>query len=303
MRATITIAARSSASVLIQGPTGCGKELVAAALHAESGRRGKFVAFNVCAISDTMFEDTLFGHVRGAFTGASDHSLGLLREADGGTAFLDEIGGLQLALQPKLLRALETGEFRPVGGRGDVHSDVRIIAATNEDLGSLIADERFREDLAHRLAGVTIRVPSLAERSEDIPLLVRHFLGRAGLGALPVSNGALHMLRGRAWSGNIRELKYLVEWAAMIAQGSLDEAAIDRALATHGLRESKEGLAAEAFELCEALARHEWNKVRAARDLGVHIATIYRRMRKYRISAPRPRETSPPGRSMQAGAT
>ncbi len=297
MRATIAEVASSQLSVLILGPTGCGKELVAAALHAESGRTGKFVAFNVCAISDTMFEDALFGHVRGAFTSASDHSPGFLREADGGTAFLDEISGLQRSSQAKLLRAIETREFRPVGGRQDVRSDARIVAATNEDLGALVADRQFREDLAHRLGAVTIRVPSLADRSEDVPQLVQHFLEQAGFGALGISPGALGLLRRHLWSGNVRELKQLVEWAAIVARGNLDEAAIERALSTHGLRESPEGRAAEAFELREALARHDWNKERVARELGVHLATIYRRIKKHRIASPRGRATTPAGGS------
>jgi DNA-binding NtrC family response regulator len=299
IRERIAKAARTQLSVLVQGPTGSGKELVAAALHAESGRAGRFVAFNVCAISDTMFEDALFGHVRGAFTGASDHSLGFLREADGGTAFLDEISGLQSASQAKLLRALETGEFRPVGGRHDVRSDVRIVAATNEDLGALLVDNQFRRDLAHRLAGVMIRVPSLGEHAEDIPLLVRHFLERAGFGALQVSPRALEILRERAWPGNIRELKQFIEWAAVLTQGQLDEGVILRALTTHGLRESPEGLAAEAAELREVLTRHAWNKPQAARELGVHLTTIYRRMEKHRLVAPRgprrPDESTPTG--------
>jgi DNA-binding NtrC family response regulator len=294
MRATIAEVASSALSVLILGPTGSGKELVAAALHAESGRTGKFVAFNVCAIADTMFEDALFGHVRGAFTSASDHSLGFLREANRGTALLDEISGLQPGLQAKLLRAIETGEFRPVGGREDVRSDARILAATNENLWTLVADGRFRADLAHRLGAVTIRVPSLSERVEDVPLLVRHFLDRAGLGALRVSTGALDVLQRRAWSGNVRELQHAVQWAGVIARREFDEDTVRRALATQGLQESAEGLAAEVFELRELLARHDWNRARAARELGVHLATIYRRMKRHRISPPRTRTTGPP---------
>lgn len=301
LRAKIAMAARSALSVLIQGPTGSGKELVAAALHAESGRSGAFVALNVCAISDTMFEDALFGHVRGAFTGAVDDSLGYFREAHLGTVFLDEISGLQLVSQAKLLRALETGEFRPVGGRHDVRSDARIVSATNEDLGTLVADHRFRTDLAHRLAGVTIRVPSLAERTEDIPLLVRHFLERAGLGALEVGRRTFEELCSRTWSGNIRELKHFVEWVLVLTQGHLDDVTILRALATYGLRESPEGLAAEALQLRDVLTRHDWNTARAARELGIHIATVYRRMEKHRVVAPRPRRQRRSGESPQLG--
>jgi DNA-binding NtrC family response regulator len=284
LRATIAVAARSALSVLIQGPTGSGKELVAAALHAESGRTGSFVAFNVCAISDTMFEDALFGHVRGAFTGASDNSPGFLREADRGTAFLDEISGLQSTSQAKLLRALETGEFRPVGGRQDVRTDARIVAATNEDLGVLVAERKFRADLAHRLGGVTIRVPSLAERAEDVPQLVRYFLEHAGFAALQVSAGALCILQRRSWPGNVRELKNFVEWAAIVARGELGVEAVERALATRWLSESGEGLAAEALDLRKVLARHNWNRARAADELGIHRTTVYRRMEKLGIA-------------------
>jgi DNA-binding NtrC family response regulator len=283
LRERIAKAARSPLSVLIEGPTGSGKELVAAALHTESGRTGRFVGFNVCAIGDSVFEDALFGHVRGAFTGASGDSPGLLREAHQGTAFLDEVSGLQIGLQAKLLRALETGEFRPVGGRRDVCSNARIISATNEDLGALVAAQRFRPDLAHRLAGVTICVPSLAERAEDVRQLARYFLDNAGFGAMKICDGALDLLQHRAWPGNVRELKNFVEWAAVLARDELDEGTVKQAVATRWMRESPEGVAAEVLELRALLVRHNWNKPRAAEELGVHRATIYRRMQRLQI--------------------
>jgi DNA-binding NtrC family response regulator len=286
LRELISMAAPTRLSVLIQGPTGCGKELVAGALHAESGRLGNFVAFNVCAIGDAMFEDALFGHVRGAFTGALSDSPGFLREADGGTAFLDEISGLQPGLQSKLLRAIETGEFRPVGAKRDVRANVRVVAATNEDLGEMIADRRFRPDLVHRLGAVTLQVPSLLERLDDIPVLVRHFLGRIGFGHLRVSDGAIRTLQGRTWPGNVRELKHLVEWAAVIARAELDESVVERALLTQVMRDSATDIAPEEAELRESLSRHAWDKERAARELGVHLATVYRRMKRHRIVAP-----------------
>ncbi len=286
LRETVAQVAPTRLSVLVQGPTGSGKELVAAALHAESGRAGNFVAFNVCAIGDTMFDDALFGHVRGAFTGALGDSPGFLREADGGTAFFDEVSGLQLPLQAKLLRAIETGEFRPVGAKRDAHSDVRVVAATNEELDALVAERRFRVDLAHRLKAVSIRVPALAERVEDVPLLVRHFLERAGFGHLRVSAGVMLKLQRRVWPGNIRELKHVVEWAAVIAREELDEDVLGRVLASEGPRESAEALTAGALELRESLARHDWNAARAAREFGVHRATIYRWMKRHRIVGP-----------------
>src|SRR3954470_19051267 len=179
LRALIATVAPTRLPVLVEGPTGSGKELVAAALHQASGRRGRLVAFNVCAIGDALFEDALFGHVRGAFTGAANDSAGFLREADAGTVFLDEISGLPWALQAKLLRAVETGEFRPVGAARDARSDFRVVAATNEHLDDLVECGRFRADLKHRIGGVVISVPTLAERVDDIPDLTRYFARRA----------------------------------------------------------------------------------------------------------------------------
>src|SRR6185436_15443756 len=176
VRALIAMVAPTRLPVLVHGATGTGKEIVAAAIHAESGRRGAFVAFNVCAIGDSMFEDALFGHVRGAYTGAVQDAQGFLREANSGTAFFDEISGLALPLQAKLLRAIELGVFRPIGARHDATSDFRVVAATNEHIHDLVANGRFRADLAHRLGGVVIDLPPLAERVEDIGLLARHFV-------------------------------------------------------------------------------------------------------------------------------
>ena len=202
-----------SLPVLLQGPTGSGKELVARALHAGSGRSGRFVAFNVCAIAETMFEDALFGHVRGAFSGAVMDAPGYLREADRGSLFLDEIGALSLAAQPKLLRAIELKEFRPVGARDDRRSDFRVIAATNERISRLVELDRFRVDLAHRLSAVIIDVPSLSQRVDDIPLLVEHFACsvRPALAVSPFSVAAVQRLQSQEWSGNVRELRAVVE--------------------------------------------------------------------------------------------
>src|SRR5512146_522674 len=172
LRALIARVAPTKVPVLIEGETGTGKELVAASLHKQSRRDGAFVAFNVCALSDSMFEDALFGHAKGAFTGAVGESLGFLREANGGTAFLDEISGLPLAQQAKLLRALETGVVRPIGSARDAITDFRLIAATNERVDDLVDQGRFRPDLAHRLRGLVLTLPTLAERVDDIPALV-----------------------------------------------------------------------------------------------------------------------------------
>jgi DNA-binding NtrC family response regulator len=282
LRSLIAIAAPSRLSVLIEGETGSGKELVAAAIHAQSRRTGRFVAFNVCAIGDAMFEDALFGHVRGAFTGAIGDASGLLREADGGTAFFDEVSGLAPALQAKLLRAIETREFRPVGAARDVRSDFRVVAATNESLERLVARGGFRPDLAHRLGAVRIRVPSLSERREDIPALVRHFLNAAGRSEVAASPGALKMLQSWRWTGNVRELRHLVEWAGVVADGHLDEGTLETAIALRGEPGRVEPVAfGEAEALFEALRRHGGDKELAARDLGIHLATLYRRLKRH----------------------
>ena len=179
LRALIARVATSTLSVLIEGETGSGKELVARALHEMSGRSGALVALNVCAVPDSMFEATMFGHVKGAFTGALRDSAGYLTEAHRGTLFLDEVSGLSLTNQVKLLRAIETKEFRPVGARSDQRSDFRLIAASNEDMVHLVEGGQFRRDLAHRLGGIKLTVPPLRDRLEDVPILAAHFAAQA----------------------------------------------------------------------------------------------------------------------------
>jgi DNA-binding NtrC family response regulator len=269
--------------VLIQGPTGAGKEVVATALHALSRRTGSHVAFNVCAIGDTVFEDALFGHVRGAFTGAVSDSTGLLREADRGTVFLDEVSGLPLSSQAKLLRAIETRRFRPVGARYDVTSDFRVVAATNERLGDLVAAGRFREDLAHRLGAVVVEVPSLRERAEDIEVLAIHFLATIRSG-LRLDADALTVLEGYSWPGNVRELKQVLEWAAIWSGASVTQHAVATALATRfGSAMQATDIQHEQQGLRDALDRHGWDTRAAASELGIHRATVYRLMRRYAL--------------------
>ena len=292
LRVLIATAAPTRLPVLVEGPTGSGKELVAEALHQASGRRGRLVAFNVCAIGDALFEDALFGHVRGAFTGAASDSVGFLREADAGTVFLDEISGLPWPLQAKLLRALETGEFRPVGAARDARSDFRCVAATNERLDVLVAERRFRADLAHRIGAVVLQVPSLAERTEDMPQLVRHFLDCAGAAHLSVSPDALVALQEHDWPGNVRELKQVVEWSAALTDthhgATLTAESVHAALG-HRTRASanpaeKPLVARRLLQL--TLEHHGWNTATAASALGIHRATLYRRMKRFRLSAP-----------------
>jgi two-component system NtrC family response regulator len=295
LRQLIRIAAQSKLSVLIQGPTGAGKELVAQSLHAASGRRGRIVAFNVCAISESMFEDTLFGHVRGAFTGATSDRDGFLREANGGTVFLDEVSGLDFAMQAKLLRAVETGEFRPVGARADAASDFRVVAATNEDVATLVRDGRFRADLAHRLSGVILRVPALDERREDVPRLALHFATLAGIPTERVTDAALSMLRERTWPGNVRELRQVVEWAGMIGEQTLTVSAVEQALSTR-ISHSAYAVSREdeqRRELHELLSRHRWDVQLVSDALQVHKATLYRRMKRLGLIGDRAHSPGP----------
>lgn len=275
--------------VLILGETGTGKELVARALHALSGRRGPFVAFNVGAISETLMEDALFGHVRGAFSGAIGPSAGYLREAHGGTAFMDEIGALPLAAQPKLLRAIETRQFRPVGGQADVLSDFRLVAATNADLAALVGRGLFRADLAHRVTGIVVALPPLRDRLDDVPVLAREFARQAGtkLGATEtLDEEALAVLRAHDWPGNVRELIHLIEAACLVADGgALGRREICAALAQPRARPpGAEPASGERARLAKVLAAVGWDTAAAAQLLGIHRATVYRRAARFGLA-------------------
>ena len=216
--ARIERVAASPATVLIQGETGTGKELVAEALHELGPRRqGPFVVVDCGAIPRDLIESELFGHVRGAFTGATGDRRGAFERARGGTLFLDEIAELELALQPRLMRALEAGTVRPVGSDRDVPVDVRVIAATLRDLPREVQAKRFREDLYYRVAVVRLDVPPLRAREGDLPLLVDHFL--RGFGAAPLGADALEVLAHHAWPGNVRQLRNVLERAAALAGG------------------------------------------------------------------------------------
>lgn len=292
LREMIYTIAPTRLPVLIEGETGTGKELIAALVHRHSGRRGAFVPFNVCALGESMFEDSLFGHVRGAYTGAVSDSMGFLREADGGSAFFDEISGLPLPLQAKLLRAVETGVFRPIGAARDVRSDFRVVAATNEHLGDLVDRGRFRADLKHRMSGVVVSIPSLAERVDDIPELARHFVQRATGTGMPIDGAALELLMAIPWPGNVRELKQVVDVASAFARGVLSVDAVRMALSQR--RESpmqvrERGMADrhERRELVTALEDMAWDIDRAAAHLGIHRATMYRRIKRHGIEMPR----------------
>jgi two-component system NtrC family response regulator len=213
-------------SVLITGESGTGKELVARTLHRSSPRRqGPLVTINCAALTESLLESELFGHERGAFTGAQERKRGLLEVADGGTLLLDEIGEFPLLLQPRLLRVLQERKFRRVGGTAEIESDVRIVAATNRDLPAMIAAGAFREDLYYRLNVVNLEAPPLRRRSEDIPLLARHFLQRFGseLGRRisAIAPEVIEILQAHAWPGNVRELRNIIERGALFCTGDI----------------------------------------------------------------------------------
>ena len=209
LRAVVRKVAPSALPVLIVGPTGTGKELVARAVHEQSGRRGRVVAVNCAALPATLVESVLFGHRKGAYTGATADQEGAFVQADGGTLFLDEVGDLALEAQPKLLRALENGEVTPIGTTQPLAVDVRVVAATHVPLDAALEDGRFRRDLYARLAGVVVRTPALADRREDVPLLFDAFLGEGG--ARPMSADFVESVLAYGWPFNVRELRKLAE--------------------------------------------------------------------------------------------
>lgn len=223
---TVRRVAPTSASVLLLGENGTGKELVARAIHAASPRKDKpLVTVNCAAIPETLFESELFGHARGSFTGATEARRGKFQQADGGTLFLDEIGEVPLSLQPKMLRALESGEVERVGGQGTERVNARVIAATNRNLEAEVASGRFRQDLYYRLLVVPLRVPPLRERREDIPLLARHHLeaacGRNRIRPKRLSDEAIAILSRNDWPGNVRELRNAMERLAILVPGEV----------------------------------------------------------------------------------
>jgi DNA-binding NtrC family response regulator len=229
----------TDATVLIEGETGTGKELFAEEIHRHSARKdGPFVVFDCGAVPDDLIESALFGHVKGAFTGAVSDRPGAFEQADGGTLFLDEIGELSPAVQPALLRALDKQAVRPVGGTAYARASVRVVAATNRNLRAEVSARRFREDLYYRVAVVRMLVPPLRERPDDVPLLVEHFVRQfAGGRSLEVERGDMERLRRHTWLGNVRELRNAIERACALSHGDrleLDEAFDDRPLTTSG---------------------------------------------------------------------
>jgi two-component system nitrogen regulation response regulator GlnG len=266
-------------TVMISGESGTGKELVAKALHDYGKRRsGPFVAINMAAIPRELIESELFGHERGAFTGATARSVGRFEQAVGGTLFLDEIGDMPLEAQTRLLRVLQNGEYLPVGGRTPIRADVRIIAATHRDLHQLVRQGLFREDLFYRLNVVPIRLPALRERVEDVPELVLHFLAEAVAAGLPAKTlelSALERLKRHPWHGNVRELENLIRrLTALYPQETIGLDVIETELAGTGLAELVPN---RAESLGEAVERHLRGYFAAHRD-GVPSAGLYDRV-------------------------
>ncbi|PSJ45036.1 sigma-54-dependent transcriptional regulator [Zobellella taiwanensis] len=298
IRALVQRIAPTDVRVLVTGPSGTGKEVISRAIHDLSQRAGgPFISVHCGAIPAELLESELFGHTRGAFTGADKDRDGLLKLADGGTLFLDEIGEMPLAMQVKLLRVLQEGSFYPVGGRRLETIDVRVISATNADLPDKVAQGEFREDLFYRIKGVTITTAPLDDRPEDIPLLVGHFLERqAGGGSRPPlhpDSDAFNWFIRRRWPGNVRELKSTLDSVAAIARGgviTLDDIALlypdartegpSRAQATGDSLEAQVR-ALEIALISEALARHDNNRTHAAQALGLSRQGLLKKIERY----------------------
>jgi DNA-binding NtrC family response regulator len=306
-------ASLSRGNVIILGESGSGKELVARAIHENSQWAGKpFVSINCSALTETLLESELFGHVKGSFTGAISHKRGLFEEADGGTLFLDEIGDISPLLQVKLLRAIQEGEIRPVGASENSKVDVRVIAATHRDLGKLVAKRTFREDLFYRLKVFLIHVPPLRDRLEDLPELVQYLLSRAAAkthrSITRVSEETMAVLSRYDWPGNIRELENAIDRAVAMAHTDIlfpedfpreiasladteaplssDEGSAQGTAADHSLG------SLESAHILRTLQSVAYNKSKAADLLGIDRGTLYRKALKYSIPLERPSEKS-----------
>lgn len=293
--------ANSSSTVLITGESGTGKELVAAALHNLSPRKNKsFVTINCATFPEGLLESEMFGHVKGAFTGAFQNKTGLFEMADNGTFFLDEIGEMPASLQSKLLRVLENGTFRRVGGTSDITVDVRIVSATNKNIVEAVAAGEFREDLYYRLNVVPVILPPLRERKEDIPLLIENFLAKYSRNTVRVSPEALSLLINYQWKGNVRELENIVERVVLLCDKELimpedlpDEVSRrrDNTACLPGIGEGTIDLEnilenIEKDYLCKALEKTNGMKTEAAALLGLSFRSFRHRLHKYGISRP-----------------
>jgi len=288
LKEMIVRVASTDTSVLIQGESGTGKELVAKALHLHSKRQSEvFVPVDCASLSDNIIESELFGHIKGAFTGAEHNTLGLFRSADKGTVFLDEIGELPLKMQAKLLRAIQEREVRPVGSMTRKKVDLRIIAATNLNLSHAITDGTFRQDLYYRLSSVTLTVPPLRERIDDIPDLCRHILIKNAEDGVPLkqlSREALQLLQGSQLSGNIRELENVLKTAATFCPGESimpGDLHIDLQVHSQANQQRDEFMFDEENALRRALAQTGGSRREAAKILNISESTLYRRIRHF----------------------
>jgi DNA-binding NtrC family response regulator len=297
----LDIISRADASVLIEGETGVGKSLVARTLHLGGPRAAQpFVSLNAANVSEELFESELFGHVKGAFSGAYEHHKGLARAADRGTLFLDEIGELKPSCQAKLLSLLDHQEVRSVGGLRPIKVDLRVISATHRNLRELIRRQAFRRDLYYRLRVVSLRVPSLRERRDDIPLLAAHFLDKLGRKydkeTAGFSEAALAALQAHHWEGNVRELENEIERAVILTPdgeeihpqtfsliGELDDPDGPAATVTP-LKASRQ--AAESRLIQNTLQSHRWNVSAAARSLGISRVGLTRKLKLLGIHRP-----------------
>jgi two-component system NtrC family response regulator len=292
----------ANATVLLYGETGTGKEITARAIHSFSDRAEKpFIAINCAALPESLLESELFGHEKGAFTGATGQKLGRFELADGGTLFLDEIGELSPAIQAKLLRVLQEREFVRVGGTQTITCNVRIIAATNRRLSEEMKAGRFREDLYYRLNVFPIHLPPLRERMEDLPALIEHFMKQIApsLGVAPpeIDHATLHCLMNYHWPGNIRELRNVIERCALLADGqrvTVDNLPPEVARAaeagpTENVKLEPTGSKLADHErglILKALEDHDWNQSAAARALGISRDHLRYRVKKYKLSRP-----------------
>ncbi|EHD0858498.1 sigma-54-interacting transcriptional activator [Escherichia coli] len=308
LKRLISRIAPSPSSVMVVGESGTGKEVVARAIHKLSGRRNKpFIAINCAAIPEQLLESELFGYVKGAFTGASANGkTGLIQAANTGTLFLDEIGDMPLMLQAKLLRAIEAREILPIGASSPIQVDIRIISATNQNLAQLIAEGKFREDLFYRLNVIPITLPPLRERQEDIELLVHYFLHlhtrRLGSVYPGIAPDVVEILRKHRWPGNLRELSNLMEYLVnvvpsgevidstllppnLLNNGTTEQSDVTEVSEAHLALDDAGGTALEEMEkqmIREALSRHN-SKKQVADELGIGIATLYRKIKKYEL--------------------
>ncbi len=293
--------ADSTAIVQIQGPSGTGKELIAHLIHTSSPRKNRpFVIVNCASIPDALLESELFGHEKGAFTNAYAMKQGLVEVANGGTLFLDEVGDISPMIQPKLLRFLETGEFRRVGGTNAMKVDVRIVSATNKDLQKEVEAGRFREDLLYRLNVVTLRIPPLKDRKEDIPLLIEKFLEKRikGKAQKRLSDEALQVLLQYDWPGNVREMEHVIEGAVILSHDEIITARDLTLTASAGMQKSKpvpvlqkegEYLSLETMEKMQielVLQKNNYNRSKSAEMLGITPKTLYLKIKRYGISPP-----------------